>query len=545
MDRRLVVGLFLLGLLVAGLSAGFQHSPGYMDAEYYYAGGLRLASGQGASEPYLWNYLGDPPGLPVPSFAYWMPLVSLLAAAGLKLASLWPIGTGLEFAGARMPFILLAACVPPLTAYLARRLSGQDRAAWLAGLLALFPGYYLAYMGTTEVFPVYMVMGNLFLLLAFGNMRGKKVVHPLLLGFLAGLMHLARADGLLWLAAALGVAVWLAWRGQVEKRFPLRLAAVRAALTLAGYAAVMSPWYARNLVTWGSLFPPGGSRALWIVEYGQTMIYPASLLTLQSWLAAGWDVHLSAWIEALGAHLQTTLAVQGGLVLLPFMLVGAWKLRRSEPVVLALMLWLATLSVMTVVFPYAGMNGGFFHSGAAFQPLLWALVPPGLEASVQWAARLRRWQRGEQVLRFLSVLLVVTAALLSGGLYAARVLGAKADLSQPDTWLWHQSQVHYQAVEQELVRWGAQPGQAVLVNNPPGYYLVSGRPGAVIPFGDVDMLLAVARRYQIDYLVLEENNPYMLADLYLLRDVPPGLEYLGGVGTTQLFEIRLQGEGVP
>ena len=44
-----------------------------MDAEYYYAGGIRLAEGDGFTENFLWNYLDNPVGLPHPAFTYWMP----------------------------------------------------------------------------------------------------------------------------------------------------------------------------------------------------------------------------------------------------------------------------------------------------------------------------------------------------------------------------------------------------------------------------------------------------------------------------------------
>src|SRR5512139_3595080 len=112
MSRRLFFGLFLAGVLITLMAALPQAAPGYMDADYYYAGALRIAAGQGATEPYLWNYLNDPSGLPAPSFAYWMPLVSLIAALGLKLAGAF------GWWGARIPFFLLAGLVPPLTGLL-------------------------------------------------------------------------------------------------------------------------------------------------------------------------------------------------------------------------------------------------------------------------------------------------------------------------------------------------------------------------------------------------------------------------------------------
>jgi hypothetical protein len=56
--------LFILGLMVALVVVALQPVPGYMDADYYYAGGKQLAGGQGFSDPFIWNYLDHPQGLP-------------------------------------------------------------------------------------------------------------------------------------------------------------------------------------------------------------------------------------------------------------------------------------------------------------------------------------------------------------------------------------------------------------------------------------------------------------------------------------------------
>ena len=80
MSWRFYLLFGLIGLVPLALMAFFQTSPGYMDADYYYAGGLRLAEGKGFSEEIIWNFLDDPAGLPHPSHGYWMPMVSILAA---------------------------------------------------------------------------------------------------------------------------------------------------------------------------------------------------------------------------------------------------------------------------------------------------------------------------------------------------------------------------------------------------------------------------------------------------------------------------------
>ncbi len=52
-----------------------------------------VSPGYGFSEMVLWNFLDDPEGLPHPSHGYWMPLVSILSAAGMvafNRLDLWP-----------------------------------------------------------------------------------------------------------------------------------------------------------------------------------------------------------------------------------------------------------------------------------------------------------------------------------------------------------------------------------------------------------------------------------------------------------------------
>ena len=62
--------LFILGFGVVIALAALQTTPGYMDSDYYYAGGLQLARGEGFWEKFIWNFLDDPGELPHPSHGY-------------------------------------------------------------------------------------------------------------------------------------------------------------------------------------------------------------------------------------------------------------------------------------------------------------------------------------------------------------------------------------------------------------------------------------------------------------------------------------------
>jgi hypothetical protein len=126
LSHRDYLMLFIVGLLVALAVAVLQPVPGYMDADYYYAGGIRLASGHGFTETIAWNYLNNPQSLPQPSHAYWYPLASLVAAAGMSL-------TGkINFVSARILFVLMAAAFPPVVAALAYHLRPKRLTALFA-----------------------------------------------------------------------------------------------------------------------------------------------------------------------------------------------------------------------------------------------------------------------------------------------------------------------------------------------------------------------------------------------------------------------------
>jgi hypothetical protein len=548
--RRDDLLLFLLGIGLALAAAAWQAWPGYMDADYYYAAGRQLAAGQGFQEPFLWNYLGDPAGLPQPAFTYWMPLAGLLAALGMFA------GGSTGFGAARAGFLLLAGLLPPLTARLGYSLTEKRGLALLSGLLAAFSGFYWPYLSTTDTFGIYMILGTMWLQVASGRLKvgNRKIaisnfqrstcnVQPFILGLISGLMHLARADGLLWLGLGL---IWLQFEGcrskvrdaQASTRnlqpatFNFDLYHLqRAVFLLAGYLLVMSPWFFRNLLAFGTLLSPGGGRALWLTAYDELYLFPAAALTPARWWATGPGALLAGRLWALGQNLQTALAVQGEIFLVPLTLLGAWRHRADRRVRLGLLAWCLTFLTLTAAFPFQSARGGLFHSGAALQPLFWALAPAGLELFVAWGERRRGWRRPQAFTAFAAGL-VLLAALLTGLAAAPKLLAAGS--TGP---AWGESEAAYVRLERSLQSAGLAGGEAVLVNNPPGYWVASGRRAAAIPAGDEAASLAAARRYGAGYILLEGNHPAGLAPLYRDPGDRPGLDYLFTFEGTHVFRI--------
>jgi len=524
MKKRAYFILFLLGFAMMFVVLHFRPGSGYMDSDYYYANALHIAEGKPLEEPFLWNYLDSPEKLPHPAFAYWMPLSSFIAALGI-----WLSGHATYFA-ARIPFFVLAALVPPLTAALSYRITSRRDFAWVAGGLAVLSEYYAPFLSAVDAVAIYMLLGGaFFLLLTFRRDAWKSF----LLGVLVGLMHLSRADGAVWGIVAVAAIFWqtredsAGWR-EFLKRFFLLLFPLAA-----GYVLVVAPWFYRNWRIFGTILSPAGSRALWLTSYNETFVYPPEKLTFAYWFASGWKEILGKRLWALGVNLETALGVQGGIVLFPLILLAVWELRRDIRVRVGIFAWALTLFIMTVVFPFAGTHGSFLHSGSALQPLWWAIAPLGLDKIVVWAARRRRWRIPQARIAFQGELLFV-AALLTWVILA----GALGSLTARRVF-WGDTEVLYRNVESFLVARDALPEEVVIVSNPPAYYTATGRSAIVVPDGDVDTVLAVARRYHASYLILEKSSlPRGIKPIFDSPESFPSLRYLGDVNeTTRVFYI--------
>lgn len=474
--------------------------PGYMDAEYYTLSAAQLAGGKGLTQPIIWNYLDDPTGIPHPSHTYWMPAPSLVAAAAMRISG------KPDFLSGRVPFILLAALVAPAAGWMGFRFSGRRLIAWLAAGFSIFCGYYVPYTGTVDSF--FLVMAGAWIIFFCLDRLSQKQCKAeggfwLLCGAAGGWLHLNRADGFLWLA--LVVVVWtFQW---VKARQALR-AWKNLLFILLGYGSLMGFWYYRNLIEFGSLFIPHTSRALWLTTYNELFSFPPELLTIQHWVSSGVNAIIADRIGSLGRNLITAAAVQGMIILLPFLFVAIWKRRDDQLVRMSVVMELVILVVMSLVFPYSGRQGGFLHSSAALQPLIWGLSAAGLVDVVSWAAEKRRWQADRAIKMF------VTGSVLLCALITVFIFQMVAIGANPQTPSWQESDRRAH-VSSELLEANQIPANArIMINNPAGFGLVSRREALVIPNGGPEITLAVADKFKVDYLLLEKNIVHGLLRLY-------------------------------
>jgi hypothetical protein len=532
--------LALVGLLIQGFWALRLEQPAYMDAAYYTTNGQRLAAGEGWTEMVIWQFLDEPAGFPTASHTYWMPFASLLAAAGYGVLE--------SFRGAQLPFWLLTGLLPLLSYTISRQLSGERWQAWAAGLLTAAGGFYAAVWNQPETFAPFAWAGGLCLLfLAWGleengkekELRGtcprkaegrnsgelKKYWDNrycwLLAGVAAGVAHLTRADGVLFLLLGYGFWLYGVFRTFAPKKE--RRSWVNGLWLTAGYLVIMGGWFWHNMVVIGRPLPTVGTQTIFLTNYDDLFAYGRSF-SLGSYLAWGWGALLRSKLFGLWLAIQSFVALLGLIFLTPFILVAWWRLaRRPESGLFLRPLTVYTLllfGVMSLVFTYPGERGGLFHSTAALWPWVMALVPVGVSLAVEWmAARLPHWQP-ERAKRLFTALFVGVAFVLTLAIGLGREGGER-------------EAAVYQRLDGLLP-----PGAVVMVADAPSFYYHTGRPALSIPNEPVEVMLAAAGRYGATHLILDELHPAPLHDIYTGEVSAPGLALVQTLETYRLYVIE-------
>lgn len=484
--RRDLLWLACIGLAVQSFWLLRLNHPTYFDAYYYASNGQRLADGHGFTELVIWQYLDDPAGLPTPSHTYWMPLPSILAAIGYRL-----FGT---FRAAQLPFWLLAGLLPLLSYLISWRLTNDRWSAWAAGIFTAAGGYYAAYMNQPSTFALFGAVGGACLLALAYALEGHQARYWFFTGLLAGLGHLTRADGLLLLAVALPLCAWSTWkmaRVPGRSRWPFWL--------LFGYLLVMGGWFYRTWALTGRVLSPISTETLFLTHYNDLFAYGRHA-TLAAYFDWGLANILRSKAQALWLALQTFVAVTGFTAFTFFLLVGWWHHGHrpdTNPFVRPFTLYTLLLyTTMSLVFTFPGQRGSLLHSSTALWPWSMALVVSGVTVTVNWIATRRRHWQPNQARRLFTIVFGLFIYLLtfvvSGG--------------QP---LRDETPAIYRQVAAMIPA-----GSVVMTSDPPGFYYHTGLPTVVAPNDPPAVVLEIAHRYGVNYLLLDEGFPPPLQALY-------------------------------
>jgi hypothetical protein len=83
----------------------------------------------------------------------------------------------------------------------------------------------------------------------------------------------------------------------------------------------------------------------------------------------------------------------------------------------------------------------------------------------------------------------------------------------------------------------APPEATVMVGNPPGFYYFSHRPGVVVPNEDINTVLQACDRYGVEFVILDQNHPRPLQEVYSSEASHPRLLLRQTFGLAKLFVV--------
>ncbi len=339
-------------------------------------------------------------------------MASLMAAAGMVLA-----GAPDSYAAGQLLFVLAAWGLALIGFAVGARLGRTVFTAWLAGLLTILSPFYAFYWGVIDSTTPFALAGAACILVLGMAVCANRVTKRsawwwAAAGALAGLAHLSRPDGLLFLGIAGLFVLVLAWRSRRWAGLWMLLPVMLA------YALVLLPWWLRNMQALGTALPTGGAAGMFFTDYDDLFAYPAGASLGRFLETAGWRGFLDTrWLALVGeggisGNLGTFLAVEGMIFLAPLMLIGLVKRWRNPFLWPFIVAAIGIHVVMTLVFSFAGYRGGLLHSAGALVPFWAALGVVGLRDVLEWVARRRRNWRPASAMRVFGVALLGFAVLL-------------------------------------------------------------------------------------------------------------------------------------
>jgi hypothetical protein len=269
---------------------------------------------------------------------------------------------------------------------------------------------------------------------------------------------------------------------------------------LAGVAAmalfllIMGPWWARQLLVFGSISPTSSNgAALWIrtiQEWNSVTAHPS----LATFLAQGPGPILDTRLAGLGSAIANFVVFICSVILLPFLLIGLWVRRHSLDFQPWFVYAFIAFAGATLVYPLHVPGGAFIHTAIGLAPHAAILAVEGI--LVLSGAFATRRPKGDIALAgkvFVWGIVAVVAA--SSVIFAGSVEAG-----------WNATRAPRQALAAELVRRNIPPDDRILSIDAAGMWYFTGHPGVVTPDDPIDTIEQVAQAYQTRWLVVERGD---------------------------------------
>jgi hypothetical protein len=289
----------------------------------------------------------------------------------------------------------------------------------------------------------------------------------------------------------------------------------------------MGPWYLRQLAVFGSISPTSSSGyALWIrtiEEWNSITVRPS----LSSFLAQGIGPIVSSRVLGLVGAIGQFAVIICSIVLLPFVIAGAWLRRRSIDFgpwfLYAALVFLGA----TILYPLHVPGGAFIHSAVGLESHAYILALEGVVACIAWLALRRpRWNATQAIRVFVGATVAFTVA--TAFLYAL-----------PVERNWDVSRQPRLALAAQLDHLGVAPNDRLLTIDAAGFKYFTGRGGVVTPDDPLETIESVARAYGTRWLVLERDDLARALAPVLLGQARPS--WIG----PQVFRVAATDGGPP
>ncbi|HZL99474.1 MAG TPA: hypothetical protein VFD43_04400 [Planctomycetota bacterium] len=465
-----------------------RHHVNHGDISFYYAVAKNLAEGRGFVIDYVWNFWNRPTGIPTFSNDWWMPLTSVVSAAGMLVG-------GVSYASAQNAMVVLTSSLPLVVYLLGSELWGSRAVGLVGALLATTFHLFLDQVSAPLSHGPYVVLASLALWLIVRSMRDPRCWKWA--GAAIGLAQLARSDAIVLFGALAAAAL----AGRPRPPWRALLAAPLC------WAAVMSPWWIHNLVLLGTPQPGGSLRAAFLPSYEHWYSLPESV-TPQRWLAEGWGpiLALKRQISAVNLSTAATGVVSGAadrtgawdhaplLALLGLSWIGlATTLRRR--CIPFWTLWLLVWVFYSLVFTAVGAES--FRTGMySVYPALVLCAAAALLLLGRWASRLlpagESWRER------------VAAALVAGAsvwLVAGQLRYAEASMAAKGAAI-DEMYAAYTALRERIIEPLGLQDAVIMSREVHQVNAISGLKGVMIPLEPEPVVREVARRYGATHILL-------------------------------------------
>lgn len=487
--RARLLSILLAGLIFRLLLLSLVRNPGLHDPVHYYNLGRRIAQGQGFTIDYVWHY-SRLPNDTTHAIDHWMPITGVAVAAGMGLAGKNPHA-------AVAVFVLSGMLLPLLVFAWSKQLNQSDTYALIAAAFAAFLPDLVWNSLRTDTTILSALFVSLAVLLFNRGLQRHSRLELMLCGASTGLAYLTRNDALVALAV-FGAAIALRSRFEPERMTPHQ-AGKALVLVLIAFAMMIAPWLIRNQLELGMLGTAETDRMFFMVEHHDHYAYRIPI-TLESMLQRQTIGELvgKRLFELAAAFKQIANSMTLPLFLLAAASLG-WLIRRRERVALILfapaLLWLlGIILAYPILLPLKSQGGSFEKAFLTILPLFLPLAVMGLDLVARRAAR-------KQILTWVLLTLLLFSSyqfVRDETAFADRYydsIGVVVDTLDelPDR------------TGDDIVRVMAQD---------PFVFSYFGYESIMMPLASREDTLELARRYEIDYLMMPPGRP-ALDPLYL------------------------------